>query len=299
MICGGINLFRVIFDFQDVLWYYLQVEVVMKTIPHTFILFTVILSAFAVESFAANPQVTLHIDGAVTGDIVLELYPDKAPVTVANFLNYTRTGFYDGLIFHRVIDDFMIQGGGYDPDMVKKTPGDAIINESTNGLSNLTGTVAMARTPQPHSATSEFFINEVDNLFLDFANTTAYDNDNNAYYMVGYCVFGKVINGMSVVHAIAALETDSNDKPLENVIIESAVVTLESPYCSEKLKGDVDADCDVDAVDLMKLSIQWQNPQCQGCYSADTSGDGEVDFADFAELAANWLSCNSITTPCD
>ena len=183
--------------------------------------------------------------------------------------------------------------------MIKKPTGDAITNESTNGLSNLIGTVAMARTPPPHSATSEFFINEADNLFLDFANTTAYDGDNNAYYIVGYCVFGKVINGMSIVHSIAALETDSGDRPLEDVIIESAEVTLESPYCSGKLKGDVDGDCDVDSDDLMQFSIQWQNPKCQGCYSADTSGDGEVDFTDFAGLAENWLRCNSITTACD
>ncbi len=276
---------------------------VMKMKLHAFILFMVILSAFAVESFAANPQVTLHVTGAVTGDIVLELYPDKAPVTVTNFINYTRSGFFDGLIFHRVIDEFMIQGGGYDANMVKKTPGDAIINESTNGLSNLIGTVAMARTPYPHSATSEFFINEVDNLFLDFGGII-YDPQNNTYYKPGYCVFGKVINGMGVVHNIAALPTqDVNDpypdKPLDDIIIESATVTLEVPYCAEKLKGDVDGDCDVDADDLMKFSIQWLNPKCQGCYSADASGDGEVNLADFAKLAANWLSCNSITTPCD
>lgn len=267
----------------------------MKTKISFVILFMLILSAVTVDSFAANPQVTLQITGAVGGDIVLELYPDKAPITVSNFINYARSGFYDGLIFHRVISGFMIQGGGYDTNMVKKTPGPSIINESSNGLSNLLGTVAMARTSEPHSATSEFFINQVDNLFLDYGEI-AYDNQNNAYYKVGYCVFGRVISGMSVVNAIAVLST-TNERPDENVTIESAAVTLEAPFCTEKLEGDVDSDCDVDTEDLLKFAIQWLNPKCEGCYSADISIDGEVDFTDFAKMAANWLNCNSITTP--
>ncbi|NIA17044.1 MAG: hypothetical protein GWO86_01730 [Planctomycetes bacterium] len=255
-----------------------------------------ILSAAAADTPAVNPQVTLQVTGSVSGNIVLELYPDKAPVTVGNFIDYVRSGFYDGLIFHRVIENFMIQGGGYDPNMVRKTPGEAIINESSNGLSNLAGTIAMARTPDPHSATSEFFINHVDNLGLDYG-TIAY-NGQEAYYKVGYCVFGRVISGMSVVNAIAALPT-TNDRPDEDVIIQSAAVTLQVPFCTEKLPGDIDSDCDVDTVDLLKFAIQWLNPECQGCYSADISGDGEVDFSDFVKMTANWLNCNSITTPCD
>ena len=270
---------------------------VMKTKISSVILFMLILSAGTADSFAANPQVTLQITGAVIGDIVLELYPDKAPITVSNFIDYVRSGFYDGLIFHRVISGFMIQGGGYDTNMVKKTPGPSIINESSNGLSNLLGTVAMARTSEPHSATSEFFVNQVDNLFLDYGEI-AYDNESNAYYRVGYCVFGRVISGMSVVNAIAVLPT-TNDRPDEDVIIESAAVTLEVPFCTEKLEADVDSDCDVDTEDLLKFAIQWLNPECEGCYSADISGNGEVDFADFAKMAANWSNCNSITTPCN
>ena len=278
---------------------------VMKAKNSFIVLFVLILSAAAVDAFADNPQVTIEVDGAVSGSIVLELFPDKAPVTVENFIDYTRSGFYDGLIFHRVIDDFMIQGGGYypgDPDMVKKTPGAQIINESSNGLSNLVGTVAMARTAEPHSATSEFFINQVDNLFLDYGEI-AYGGQT-AYYKVGYCVFGQVVSGMSVVNDIAVLPTTASDatdpnRPLEDVTIVSAAVTLEAPYCSEKLEGDVDGDCDVDTDDVMAFSIQWLNPTCEGCYSADFSGDGEVDYVDFAKMAENYPSCTSITTPCN
>jgi len=274
-----------------------MVEVmVMKTKNSIFVLFILILSA-AANTLALNPQVTLQVTGSVSGNIVLELYPDKAPVTVSNFIDYVRSGFYDGLIFHRVMSGFMIQGGGYDPNMVRKTPGDAITNESSNGLSNLLGTIAMARTSEPHSATSEFFINQIDNLSLDYG-AVAYDSDNNAYYKVGYCVFGKVVSGMSIVNAIAALPT-TNDRPDEDVIIETARVTSEVPFCAEKLQGDIDGDCDVDTVDLLKFAIQWLDPKCRGCYSADISGDGEVNFTDFAKMAANWLNCNSITTPCD
>ena len=274
----------------------------MKAKISFIILFGLILSAVTADSFADYPQVTLQISGAVRGTIVLELYPDKAPVTVSNFIDYARSGFYDGLIFHRVIEDFMIQGGGYDSNMVEKTPGPSIINESSNGLSNLLGTIAMARTSEPHSATSEFFINQVDNLFLDYGEI-AYGGQT-AYYKVGYCVFGQVVSGMSVVNDIAVLPTTASDatdpnRPLEDVTIVSAAVTLEAPYCSEKLEGDVDGDCDVDTDDVMAFSIQWLNPTCEGCYSADFSGDGEVDYVDFAKMAENYPSCTSITTPCN
>jgi cyclophilin family peptidyl-prolyl cis-trans isomerase len=268
---------------------------VMKT-KISFVIFSaLILSAAAVDSFAANPQVTLQITGAVSGDIVLELFPDKAPVTVSNFIDYTRIGFYDGLLFHRDVNGFMIQGGGYDPNMVRKTTGPPIINESSNGLSNLLGTVAMARTSYPHSATSEFFINHDDNLFLDYGQI-AYSGQT-AYFKAGYCVFGEVISGMSLVNAIAVLPTDPNDRPYEDVIIASATVTLEASYCTEKLQGDVDSDCDVDIDDLSKFAIQWLNPQCQNCYTADFTNDGWVNFADYANISANWQSSNSITTP--
>lgn len=223
--------------------------------------FVILVCALLAGSvIAANPQVTLNITGAVQGDIVLELYPDQAPITVENFINYVQTGFYNGLIFHRVIEGFMVQGGGFDPEFNDPNTEPPIINESTNGLSNLAGTVAMARTPYPHSATSEFFINQVDNLALDYGGI-AYGGST-AYYSVGYCVFGKVISGMDIVNAIAALPATS-ERPDEDVIIQSALVTLDAPRCMEKLPGDIDGDCD-------------------------------VDIADFAQLANNWLSCNAI-----
>ncbi|MCK4752748.1 MAG: peptidylprolyl isomerase [Planctomycetes bacterium] len=275
----------------------------MKTKISIFFLFVLILLALPADSFAANPQITLDIVGAVSGSIVLELYPEKAPVTVSNFIDYTRSGFYDGLIFHRVIEDFMIQGGGYDVNMVESTLGTPIIHEGSNGLSNLTGTIAMARIADPHSATSQFFINHTDNLFWDYGGVV-YDNQNTAYFRAGYCVFGEVVSGMSVVNAIAVLPTtgggDSDpNRPLENVIIDSATVTLEVAFNTEELEGDVDGDFDVDATDLSKFATQWLNPKCVGCYSADINGDGEVNFADFAKMSANWLNCTSITTLCE
>ncbi len=156
------------------------------------------------------------------GDIELELYPDKAPITVENFLTYVKEGFYDGLIFHRVIKNFMIQGGGFDKNgKYKPATHPPIKNEATNGLSNKTGTIAMARTNQINSATSQFFINVKDNLFLDHA-------DNGARY--GYAVFGKVIKGMDVVKKIENVKTSVNPKtrmpdwPVENVIIEKVII---------------------------------------------------------------------------
>ena len=253
---------------------------------------------------AVNPQVTLQITGAATGTIVLELYPDKAPVTVANFLNYVNTGFYNGLIFHRVISGFMVQGGGYSTSLVKKATNPAIVNESLNRLSNLRGTIAMARTSEPHSATSEFFINHQNNLSLDYV-PIIYDNSSppNAYSKYNYCVFGKVISGIEVVDAIAALATTTENSmanvPVNDVIIQSATLTLNAPFCVEKLKGDIDGDCDVDTDDILKFAVQWLNPECKGCYSSDINGDGNVNFADYAAVAENWLKCNSITSTCD
>lgn len=274
---------------------------VMKTKISFVILFMLILSAVTADSFADNPQVTLQITGAVSGNIVLELYPDKAPITVSNFINYVRSGFYDGLIFHRVISDFVVQGGGYDTNMDKRTPGPPIKNESLNRISNLIGTVAMARTTYADTATSEFFINVDDNDALDYDSIIYNYYTGNPHAQIGYCVFGRVIDGMSVVNAIALLPTTpiTGGRPDEDVIILSATVTSDEPLCLEKLDGDFDGDCDVDTVDLLKFATQWLNPKCQGCYSADISGAGEVDFTDFAKMAANWLNCNSITTPCN
>ncbi len=154
------------------------------------------------------------------GEITLELYPDKAPITVKNFLDYAKEGFYNGTIFHRVIDGFMIQGGGFEPGMVQKKTNPPIKNEAGNGLSNLRGTIAMARTQIIDSATSQFFINLKDNTFLDHR-----DNTPQGY---GYCVFGKVINGMDVVDKIAKIETHSvgyyQDVLTEDVVIEKVEI---------------------------------------------------------------------------
>ena len=149
------------------------------------------------------------------GDIELTLYPDKAPKTVANFLRYVDEGFYDGTIFHRVIPGFMIQGGGYTPDMQKKTTHAPVVNEANNGLKNDRGAVAMARTSDPHSATSQFFINQKDNHFLDYPGRDGW----------GYAVFGRVTRGIEVVDAIAHVPTGvrngMRDVPVEPVVIQS------------------------------------------------------------------------------
>lgn len=154
------------------------------------------------------------------GDIELELFEDKAPITVKNFVDYANSGFYNGLIFHRVIGNFMIQGGGYDANLQEKKTNPPIKNEATNGLSNLTGTIAMARTNVVDSATAQFFINVADNTFLDNKGTDA------ASY--GYAVFGKVTKGMSVVNMIKTTQTRANgpfqNLPMENIIISGVKV---------------------------------------------------------------------------
>jgi cyclophilin family peptidyl-prolyl cis-trans isomerase len=149
------------------------------------------------------------------GTITLELDEEKAPATVANFAEYAKSGFYDGTIFHRVIDGFMIQGGGFTRDMNRKATRDPIMIESMNGLRNARGTIAMARTMDPNSATSQFFINLVDNGFLDFTAPTAQG--------YGYAVFGRVTDGLDVVDAIAKVRTGSAG-PHQNVPVEAVVI---------------------------------------------------------------------------
>lgn len=167
------------------------------------------------EKFVSNPQVILETS---LGSIILELYPDQAPISVANFLRYVDSGFYDGTIFHRVIPGFMIQGGGFTKDMNEKKTDEPIKNEAGNGLSNLHGTIAMARTSVVDSATSQFFINTVDNLFLDHQ-----DESLEGY---GYCVFGKVIEGLEIAERIQNVPTGTigyfQDIPKDPVIIISA-----------------------------------------------------------------------------
>ncbi|OIP18357.1 MAG: cyclophilin [Betaproteobacteria bacterium CG2_30_59_46] len=154
------------------------------------------------------------------GDITLELDAEKAPKTVANFLKYAEKGFYDGTIFHRVIDGFMIQGGGFLSGLIQKETLGEIENEAANGLKNEIYTIAMARTPNPHSASSQFFINTANNGFLNFSAPTSQG--------FGYCVFGKVVDGKEVVDRIGKVKTGSQagyqDVPLEDVVIESAEI---------------------------------------------------------------------------
>jgi len=154
------------------------------------------------------------------GDIKLKLDYEKAPVTAKNFEQYVKDGFYNGVIFHRVINNFMIQGGGFEPGMVQKETRDPIDNEANNGLSNKTGTIAMARTMDPHSASAQFFINVKDNTFLDHTAETMEG--------WGYAVFGEVVEGMDVVNKIKDVKTTMRaghqDVPVEDVIIEEALV---------------------------------------------------------------------------
>ncbi|MCW9088997.1 MAG: peptidylprolyl isomerase [Gammaproteobacteria bacterium] len=176
---------------------------------------------------ADGPRVLLQTN---KGDILIGLYPDKAPQSVANFLRYVDEGFYDGTIFHRVIDGFMIQGGGFTPDMEKKPTRAPIINEADNGLRNITGTIAMARTMDPHSATSQFYINVANNSPLDFREKTP-----RAW---GYAVFGRVLKGMDVVGAIKGTATTTTgmhrDVPQQPIIINKAERLNPAPASNEE-----------------------------------------------------------------
>ena len=169
-------------------------------------------------ALAADPQVELKTN---MGTFTLELYPDKAPKTVENFLQYVKEGHFKGTVFHRVINGFMVQGGGFTADLTQKKTRPPIQNEANNGLRNDVGTIAMARTSDPHSATAQFFINHKNNDFLNHTAPTPQG--------WGYTVFGKVIKGMDVVNKIAALETGPNgpfgsDVPRKPVVIEDATI---------------------------------------------------------------------------
>jgi cyclophilin family peptidyl-prolyl cis-trans isomerase len=179
---------------------------------------------------AANPRVKIETS---KGDIVVELYPKAAPKTVANFIQYVKDGFYDGTIFHRVIKSFMIQGGGFTKDMQEKTTRPPVINEADNGLKNTLGTLAMARTPDPNSATAQFFINAKDNAFLNFRS-----KDPDGW---GYCVFGKVVSGMNVVTSIENEPTGGQDVPQAQIVITKASVVEPAvkPAAAQALKPAV------------------------------------------------------------
>ena len=179
----------------------------------------VLLTVFALigSAFAQNPRVEMKTN---RGLIQIELYQDKAPKTVANFLQYAKEGYYTGTLFHRVIDNFMVQGGGFDKDMREKRTRGPIENEATNQLKNEFGTLAMARTSAPHSASAQFFINLKHNEFLNFREPTTQG--------FGYAVFGRVVQGMDIVAAIAKVRTGRagthSDVPIEPIIIEAITV---------------------------------------------------------------------------
>jgi peptidyl-prolyl cis-trans isomerase A (cyclophilin A) len=167
---------------------------------------------FSIFAHAANPQLEVKTS---QGTLVIELYQDKAPKSVENFLAYAKDGFYNGTIFHRVMDGFMIQGGGFEPGMKEKPTRAPIPNEAKNGLKNEVGTLAMARRPDPHSATAQFFINLVNNTMLDYPSGDGW----------GYAVFGKVVKGLDVVQKIAKVPTGNSgfhqNVPTTPVLIES------------------------------------------------------------------------------
>ena len=182
---------------------------------------TVFLLLFSSSIFATSIKMDIEIQHSINpvkGSIIIELYDKKAPITVKNFLDYINNKYYDGLIFHRVIDNFMIQGGGFNSKMIQKRPQPPITNEATNGLQNQRGTIAMARTGVIDSATSQFFINVKNNTFLNHRNPSP-----SAY---GYAVFGKVVKGMDLVDYIKTLPTTRkrgmSDVPVDLVIIKKA-----------------------------------------------------------------------------
>jgi len=180
-------------------------------------------TALAAGTASAEGKHPMVLISTSLGDIKVELYEDKAPVTVDNFLKYVKAKHYDGTIFHRVIGNFMIQGGGFDKDMKEKSTNAPIKNEAGNGLKNDTGTIAMARTSVPDSATAQFFINVKDNDFLNHKNDTPAG--------IGYAVFGKVVDGMDVVRKIEHVPTTSkapySDVPAEAVVIKSITVVTQ------------------------------------------------------------------------
>ena len=195
----------------------------MKKLLATLLLISGIITS-ATTAYAANPKVIMTTN---VGAITIELDADKAPKSVGNFLNYVQQGYYNGTIFHRVISNFMIQGGGFTPDLQRKQTNAQIMNEANNGLKNLKGTIAMARTSDPHSATAQFFINVQDNTSLDHRSPTPRG--------WGYAVFGKVVKGMNVVEKIRNVRTGSkgpfrSDVPQTDIIIEKVeVVGLKPP----------------------------------------------------------------------
>ena len=238
-----------------------------------------ILSAPATAAFY-NPVVVLETN---FGNIAIELYPQQAPITVDNFLHYVNMGYYNNLLFHRVIYGFMIQGGHFlyqDGQFYYKQPDrPPIINESYNGLSNLRGTLAMARTTEPHSATDQFYINHIDNPGLDKANTA------DGY---GYCVFGRVIDGMDVVDAIAAHPYITDQSGLSEAFPYNPMIGMHRAYvlpCDMSYCANLDdSDTQVNLADFAEFALHWLDDTCgptnSFCNGSDLNYSGQVDIVD-------------------
>ena len=202
----------------------------MRYLLLAFASFCLLISSVTAADKFSTKQIKLETS---EGNIILELDITRAPLSVLNFMKYVRSGFYDGTIFHRVIKNFMIQGGGFTPEMERKQPNAPISNEADNGLKNVRGTIAMARTNDPHSATAQFFINVTDNPFLNHTAKTPRG--------WGYAVFGRVIKGMNVVEKIRNQRTGPNgpfssDVPLKMVLIQKATIIGEKAMPAKNIK---------------------------------------------------------------
>lgn len=274
-----------------------------------FLFLAAFLSLQTFASAAGNcPQVLMKTN---FGDITIELYNDKAPITIENFLRYVRSNYYQDLLFHRVISNFMIQGGGYYiklPYIYEASTYPPIINESYNGLSNLRGTIAMARTSDPNSATSQFYINLVNNTSLDRTTGNA-----------GYCVFGNVISGMTVVDAIGNtpvvyISSNFQDFPYPTMVTILQIQLLTPGYwlnadlnndgivdfhdyayfaanwrkTGSALWGDFDNNLTVNSNDLRLFSDKWLQKTSWYHIPGDIDGDGVVNLVDFSILSSNW-----------
>jgi len=249
------------------------------------VIFILLLSSLVTSSARGvshnTPKVVVDTN---FGEIALELFDVNAPVTVDNFLHYVNTDFYDGLAFHRIIEDFMIQSGGYYVENLTiyyRTPTRGpIINESYNGLSNIRGTIAMARGTDPNSARSQFYINHVDNLYLDR------ENDPCGY---GYCVFGRVLTGMDVVDAIAEtpvvyVSPNFTHFPWPD-IAEILQASIAPP--GYWLEADLDNSGIVDLRDFAILASNWEKTAVE--QPGDLDGDGTIDLIDLEMFASGWL----------
>jgi len=271
----------------------------MKNTILSLILVMVIFSV-SLATGASNPIVLMQTNH---GDIELELFIDEAPITVANFLEYVDSGFYNGLIFHRVINEFMIQGGGFDQDKNEMETNDPIVNESSNGLSNVRGTIAMARSFDPNSAASQFFINHHDDnsSFLDKA--TASDG-------YGYCVFGQVISGMNTVDMIAAVDTNDgvpfSTDTLDNVPVEDVIILNAQRYTifaasdgndSNALTPFVTIQAAVDNTNdggtiILEPSIYTGAGNCDIVFGGKTMTITGQESSDIDPIAATIIDCN-------